>query len=432
MRTCSNPLPAIINSGMSPFLPSPTAPSRPSTFKSPFPRTGPLAGLIALLWFGFGNPTPAATPQNQLSKREIAQGWIQLFDGTTTFGWSQRGKSEWEVVDGSLTPKPGGGAGFLCTTTEFADFELHAEFWIDSIANSGVFLRCPTTGDITTTSAYEVNIFDAHPKWPSGSINDVARCRRTTRTVDRWNTYDIRAQGPHLVVKLNGRKVVDTVDSKNARGLIGLQTFDGRGIIRFRNVKLRPLGGRPLFNGHDLTGWKEVPGHKSVYSVTRQGWLNVKNGNGDLQTEAQFGDFILQLDILSNGTHLNSGLFFRALPGEFWQGYESQIRNQWEGEDRSKPVDFGTGGIYRRQPARRVVSSDGTWFTKTVAAHGRHLAVWVDGYQVSDWTDDRPENPNPRNGFRGAPGVISIQGHDPTTDLSFRNLRATELPPARP
>ena len=82
--------------------------------------------------------------------------------------------------------------------------------------------------------------------------------------------------------------------------------------------------------------------------MTVPGWLpqsspdkeNVKDGNGDLQTEETFGDFVLQLEIISNGTHLNSGVFFRALPGQFWSGYESQIRNQWEGDDRTRPVDF--------------------------------------------------------------------------------------------
>jgi hypothetical protein len=108
----------------------------------------------------------------------------------------------------------------------------------------------------------------------------------------------------------------------------------------------------------------------------------VKDGNGDLQTEAQFGDFILQLDVISNGEHLNSGVFIRAIPGQFWLGYESQIRNQWEGDDRTRPVDFGTGGIYRRQPARRVVASDREWFLDVAARPTlRHLGR---GYQVSD------------------------------------------------
>lgn len=379
---------------------------------------------------------PAASAGNAavttgLDRRAIEEGWILLFDGQTTFGWTPRGEATWQVTEGTLHPQPGTGPGFLCTTTEFADFELHAEFWIDAVANSGVFLRGPTAGPITMSNAYEVNIFDAHPDWPTGSINEVGRASETVPTAGRWNRYELRAEGSRLTVRLNGRPVLNATDARHARGVIALQTLSGQGVVKFRNLRLRPLGLADLFNGRDLAGWRVIPGHASVYSVTPEGWLNVKNGNGDLQTEAAFGDFVLQLDILSNGRHLNSGVFFRALPGEFWQGYESQIRNQWEGEDRSRPVDFGTGGIYRRQPARRVVSSDGAWFTKTIVAHGRHLAVWVDGIQVSDWTDDRAPQDNPRQGYRGSPGVISLQGHDPTTDLSFRRLRAVELPAAR-
>ena len=56
------------------------------------------------------------------------------------------------------------------------------------------------------------------------------------------------------------------------------------------------------------------------------------------------------------------------------------------------------------------------------------MAVWVNGYQVSDWTDERSPHENAREGFRAGPGVIAIQGHDPTTNLLFRNLRIVELP----
>ncbi len=116
------------------------------------------------------------------------------------------------------------------------------------------------------------------------------------------------------------------------------------------------------------------------------------------------------------------------MPGQFWSGYESQIRNQWRGDDRSRPVDYGTGGIYNLQPARRVVSSDNQWFTKTIIARGNHIAVWVNGYQVSDFTDTRPVNKSGRRGTKLDKGPISFQGHDPTTDLSFRNIRIAELP----
>jgi hypothetical protein len=81
-------------------------------------------------------------------------------------------------------------------------------------------------------------------------------------------------------------------------------------------------------------------------------------------------------------------------------------------------------------PARRQAAKDGEWFTMTVAAHGRHIATWVNGVPVVDWTDNRPPNDNPRNGCRLEKGPISLQGHDPTTDIDFRNLRLVELPGA--
>lgn len=383
--------------------------------------------LLALV-FSLGSALAVGEKPNSLTPQEVSEGWILLFDGETTFGWAPRGESKWAARDGVLSYQSGSGGGYLATTTEFANYQLRAEFWIDDKANSGVFLRCPAKGEITAMNAYEVNIFDPHEKWPTGSINEVAKARHTQKTAGQWNTFDLTVDGDHLVVRLNGETTVDAHDGRQSRGVIALQNFKGEGNVRFRNVKLKPLGMKSIFNGKDLAGWREIPGRKSVYSVTPEGWLNVKNGNGDLQSEGEYGDFVFQLDIISNGDHLNSGVFFRAIAGQFWSGYESQIRNQWEGENRSKPVDYGTGGLYNRQPARRVVSNDREWFTKTIIAHGPHLATWVNGIQVTDFTDRRTPNKNARQGYRAEAGVLSLQGHDPTTDLSFRNLRIAEMP----
>jgi hypothetical protein len=54
--------------------------------------------------------------------------------------------------------------------------------------------------------------------------------------------------------------------------------------------------------------------------------------------------------------------------------------------------------------------------------------VWVNGYHVVDWEDTREPDENPRRGLRLEAGHISLQGHDPTTDLSFRNMRIAEFP----
>jgi hypothetical protein len=387
-----------------------------------------VSALIALLSFLLIAPGAAQAPQNQLTPRQVREGWILLFDGETDFGWKPRGDTRWRVEEGALTAT--GGRGMLSTTTEFTDYILSVEAWVDEKANSGVFLRCPPEGEITPFSAYEVNLYDAQPEWPTGSIHSVAKSRRRVRSAGRWTTMEMRAEGDRLVVRVNGQETVNTRDATRNRGTIALQCF-GEGTVRFRNIRLRPLSLQSLFNGKDLSGWKAIPDRPSVYSVTPEGTLNVKNGPGDLQSESIWGDFAFQLDIFVNGTNLNSGVFFRGDAGRFWSGYESQIRNQWRDEDRTKPVDFGTGGVYNLQPARRVVASDREWFTMTILAHGNHIATWVNGIQVADFTDTRAESDNARRGSRTRPGIVSLQGHDPTTDISFRNLQIIEMPTRR-
>ncbi len=92
------------------------------------------------------------------------------------------------------------------------------------------------------------------------------------------------------------------------------------------------------------------------------------------------------------------------------------------------PVDAGTGAIYRRTKARWVIPDDRTWFTSTLIANKAHFSIWVNGVQVTDWTDSRHEDPNPRRGRRLQAGHLLLQGHDRTTDLNFRRLRIAELP----
>jgi hypothetical protein len=362
---------------------------------------------------------------NALSEQELNDGWILLFDGETTFGWKANSDANWKVADGVISVD-GGTKGLLNTTTPLGDYVLKVDFRAPHGTNSGVFLRTPLEPKDPAKDCYELNIADESVSpFPTGSF--VGRQKATgTHDTTAWRTFTVKAQGGHFTVSIDGEKVLDYQDPQPlGRGYIGLQFNEGK--VEFRNVKLKPLGLESIFNGKDLAGWKEFPGKASKFSVTPEGWLNVKNGNGQLETELQVADFVLQTEVFSNGVFLNSGIFFRNIPGEFWQGYESQIMNGHFG-DRTKPIDYGTGAFYRRQKARKIVSDDFKWFHKTLIVAGDHMATWVNGYQVSDWTDDREPNDNARNGKRLAAGTLAIQGHDPKTDLSFRNIKLGEMP----
>ena len=79
--------------------------------------------------------------------------------------------------------------------------------------------------------------------------------------------------------------------------------------------------------------------------------LHVTNGRGILETEASYGDFVMQLDCFVDGDGLNSGVFFRSIPGEFANGYESQIHNGVKDGDPHE--------AHRRRHRRHLPSNHG-------------------------------------------------------------------------
>ncbi len=333
----------------------------------------------------------------------IAQdGWINLFDGETLFGLQPIGDASWDVKDGVLM-STGGSGGWIATTSQFADFELHAK----------VRLKGETTGGIVFRAA-----LDGHPAENGTAVVNLSQ----KKGADKWNEVHVTAQGGKVSATVDG-KAIDGVTSGRTRGYIGIQLHHREGKVEVSELRLKPMDLNPLFNGKNLDGWNTIPGRPSKFSVIDSA-LNIKDGNGQIETVGLYKDFVLQLDIISNGEHLNSGVFFRGPVGVFWKGYESQVRNQWSKDDRTKPVDYGTGGNYGNQASRKVVSTDGEWFQKTIVVTDNHAAVWIDGYQTSDFTDTRPisKNNDGKAGYVPGPGTIHLQGHDPTTDLSFKNI----------
>jgi hypothetical protein len=338
---------------------------------------------------------------NTLTPKEIAEGWILLFDGESTFGWTVEGKSE---VKGGVWHLGGGqkAAKATCTTT-FTEYdaviEVDGSDGVGHVSMAGGQTGISGQPTVLTISARVSNTGDAVSGRVVVGADKVARER-----IDTW------AAKPKA---------------------LGFEAH-ANGTLKIRSVKLKPVGAKPLFNGKDLTGWKlndaDPKRMASKWTATPAGELSVKNGPGDLVSEKQFDNFVLQFECKTNGKALNSGVFFRCIPGQYQNGYEAQVQNAYKDNDRTKPADFGTGAIYRRVPARKVVSNDNEWFTMTVVADGKHISTWVNGYQTVDWTDDRKEDENPRKGYRAAKGPLSLQGHDPTTDILFRNIRVAELP----
>jgi hypothetical protein len=188
--------------------------------------------IVCLLASGL---IPGLTPGLTLSAQG---GWKVLLDGTNINQWTPIGMANWRVVDGTVQADSGMG-GFLVSKETYGDFELRAEFWVTPDANSGIFIRGEDPKQITAMNAYEVNIYDMRPdqSYRTGGIVDVAKPMRMVNAGNQWNTFEITAKGPRLIVRLNNMPMVDVQDTKHARGVIALQA--GTGTVRFRKVEIR-------------------------------------------------------------------------------------------------------------------------------------------------------------------------------------------------
>ncbi|MGI9455563.1 MAG: 3-keto-disaccharide hydrolase [Aeoliella sp.] len=360
---------------------------------------------------------------------DYENGWISLGVHSKDFGWQQIGEAEWTQDENKMVSD--GKSGWLMTTCEWANFEMEIDFrCLDPNANSGVFIRSSLEPSDPKQDCYEINISPNDNPFPTGSL--VGRQKRDESAASAGNSSEFRrlrivAEGGHIQVFVAHQLVVDYTDPNPiAKGHIGLQSREG--VVQFKRLVLRPLNTKTIFNGKDLTGWKTDRAGPAKFEVTDEGELHVTGGSGQVESEVVFGNFVMQFDCQVNGDGLNSGVFFRSIPGDRMNGYECQIHNGFKEGDRTKPSDFGTGGIYRRTPARLVNARDHEWFHTTIHANGPHFAIWVNGIQVTDWTDTRDPHDNPRSGLRLKPGTFCIQAHDPTTDLLFRNIRVVELP----
>lgn len=311
--------------------------------------------------------------------------WIELIN-PELFGVATGEKDNWTYKSNCLVGTTEAAPTIIRTTTQFGQYNITVRYALSGAAKASLLLKTDPAGK----RCLEIPL--------KASEKGIAELNLTAQQI--------------------------SAQTKLGRGFIGIKLYEGS--ICVYSLNLQPENMKPLFNGKDLTGWKKYDVVDAA--VNEKGEMTVQNGNGALESADSFADFELSLDVFVNGDDLNSGVFFRCIPGEKMNGYECQVHFGYLDGDRTKPQDCGTGGIFRRVNARKVLGDNKTWNRIYINAVGNHIAVWVNGVQVTDWSDTRKPNPNPRKGLRTEAGTIQLQAHDPTTNLLFRNIRAGAVP----
>lgn len=136
----------------------------------------------------------------------------------------------------------------------------------------------------------------------------------------------------------------------------------------------------------------------------------------------QYKNFTVRMQWKASDLLDNSGVFARfPNPGNdpnvaVNQGHEIQI-NENPGGDPQK-----TGAIYNADPANfRNAKPVGEWNDYQISVVGQRYTVCLNGKIVNDYVSDKG---------RPLEGFIGVQNHDPTSNVSFRDIRVKELPDA--
>jgi hypothetical protein len=177
-------------------------------------------------------------------------GWTTLIDGERGFdNFIRTGDANWRAENGAIVADHGKG-GLLVSKGQYTDFEIRAEFYAETDTNSGVYIRCADPMKVASAYCYEVNIWDIRPepKYGTGAIVDVAAVPvpLVHKAGGHWNTYEIHAKGPEMIIKLNGVQTSVGHDARHPSGHFALQYGPGikgaeSGPIKWRKVEIRRL-----------------------------------------------------------------------------------------------------------------------------------------------------------------------------------------------
>jgi hypothetical protein len=212
-----------------------------------------------------------AQTSNTLTAKEKKAGWVLLFDGVSSNGWTTpSGKpvpAGWEIKDGVITAVKDGKGGDIITVGEYGDFEFSVDYNIVPACNSGIkyfYTKYPTGGNL----GMEYQIIDdklgednKQANHLCGSFYDVLppmEAKKKVNAPGEWNTILIISKGKTVEHWLNGVKILEFTRGDVAyteavakskfnktvpafgmveKGHILLQEHGG--VVSFKNIKIK-------------------------------------------------------------------------------------------------------------------------------------------------------------------------------------------------
>jgi hypothetical protein len=195
----------------------------------------------------------------------------------------------------------------------------------------------------------------------------------------------------------------------------------------------------PLFNGKDLTGWKNPYDWGTAEVVDEEIHLTAEK-KFFLVVEKPYADFVLEGEILLPEGQANSGFMFRChVQKNKVFGYQAEVdgsdrrwsgglydegRRQWLWPSKSGRTtdpeilkhEEESQAYFRRDEVRNALKRN-DWNKYRITCKGAKLKIEVNGVVTTEYEDDMD-----------ASGFIAIQHHgEKGQTYRFRNIRIKEL-----
>jgi hypothetical protein len=181
-----------------------------------------------------------------------------------------------------------------------------------------------------------------------------------------------------------------------------------------------------IFDGTNLDDWKIVENPETFKLV--DGALVAKGPRahafyvGDVKNH-DFKNFELKVDLMTKDKS-NGGIYFRTkVQEQGWPEYGREVQvNNTHGDPKK------TGSLYNLVNVLEAPAQDNKWFTEHIIVKGDHVTILVDGKKVVDTTIPE-EFQGAKSGLGRWPesGTIALQGHDPISEVHYKNIRIKPL-----
>lgn len=179
------------------------------------------------------------------------EGFVSISDGKSFSGWKiNENKDTWSIEDDAF--KANGIRSHLFYVGDdkpFKNFELKVDVMTRPNSNGGIYFHTEYQDEGFPKVGYESQVNNTHrDPQKTGGLYNTAKVLEAPAKDNKWFTQHIIVDGKHVVVKIDGKTVVDYTEPDDKQGPVKLsegtfafQGHDPGSTVYYKNVRVKRL-----------------------------------------------------------------------------------------------------------------------------------------------------------------------------------------------